>query len=371
MTLQNYMEHELQELSLKQLDRHLGHNNPHWVGFSSNDYLNLTQHPDSLEAGYQAAKHYGTGSTGSRLLSGNKAIFESFEQQIATDKHSESALIFNSGFIANSSLISVLSIPEKTLFIFDQLNHASMYYGMDLRKVKLLRYPHLDYSALEDILKRYTTYEHRIIVSETVFGMDGDMADIGILSSLSQQYGATLILDEAHATGLYGENGYGLSTNYELDPSSSIIMGTFSKALASSGAYIACSRLIRDFLIQKSKGFIYSTALPPFCMGVAAHNWNLLKNMAETRYALLKSAEDFRDKVCQLGYRTIGSGTNIIPIIFDSIDKMLHQYEIFLKNEIMISAIRPPTSPTPRLRLALNAGHTEEHLSHALKILSP
>ncbi|MDR2158319.1 MAG: pyridoxal phosphate-dependent aminotransferase family protein, partial [Holosporaceae bacterium] len=176
------------------------------INFSSNDYLGLSHNKDSIAAGYKAAVLYGSGSAGSRLLSGNIELFEKFENQIAEDKNFESSLIFNSGFIANSSVISSLCIPE-TILIFDKLNHASMYHGIDPSKTKLIRYKHLNYNELEDILKKCDSHKNKIIASETVFGMDGDMADVKILSQLSQKYGAMLFLDEAHATGLYGKNG--------------------------------------------------------------------------------------------------------------------------------------------------------------------
>ncbi|MDR0678297.1 MAG: pyridoxal phosphate-dependent aminotransferase family protein [Holosporaceae bacterium] len=338
------------------------------INFSSNDYLGLSTHKDSIMAGYKAAVFYGSGSTGSRLLSGNIEIFENFESQIALDKNFESSLIFNSGFIANSSVISSLCIPE-TVLIFDKLNHASMYHGIDLSKIKLFRYKHLNYNELEDILKKCNAYKNKIIASETVFGMDGDIADVDVLSQLSQKYGALLFLDEAHATGLYGKNGYGLSTNCELDQSQSIIMGTFSKALSSSGAYIACSELIKAYLINNSKGLIYSTALSSFCVGVAMYNWNLLPTLDETRRRIIELTDNFRRKIGELGYKVKGAGTNIVPIIFDSIALMLKTNIELLKNGITASAIRPPTSPTPRIRFAVNTTHSEEDLNRVIDAL--
>jgi 8-amino-7-oxononanoate synthase len=329
-----------------------------YIDFSSNDYLGLSHNENSLAAGYEAAKIYGTGSTGSRLLSGNKKIFEQFEEQISADKKLESALIFNSGFIANANVISAFSIPESVL-IFDKLNHASMYYGIDATKTKLLRYKHLDYDELESILQKNVECRNKVIASETVFGMDGDVADLEKLIFLAQKYEALLFLDEAHATGLYGKNGCGISTNFNLDHDSTIVMGTFSKALASSGAYVACSGKIKEYLLQKSKGFIYSTALSPFCIGVAQYNWNLLKTdeVRATAQRVIKLADKLRHKV-----GGTGSNTNIVPIKFDSIEEMLSVHDICLKNKIRTSAVRPPTSPVAKIRLAINAFHTERDL---------
>jgi 8-amino-7-oxononanoate synthase len=348
----------LANLEAKNLYRSLRNYDGDYIDFSSNDYLGLSHNENSLAAGWETARIYGTGSTGSRLLSGNKKIFEQFEEQIAADKKFASALIFNSGFIANASVISAFSVPE-SIMIFDKLNHASMYCGIDATKTKLLRYKHLDYDELESILQKHSECKNKVIASETVFGMDGDAANLEKLIFLAQKYGALLFLDEAHATGLYGKNGYGISTNFDLDYESTIVMGTFSKALASAGAYVTCSEKIKKYLLQKSRGFIYSTALPPFCIGVAQYNWNLLKTdeMKKITQRIIRLADELRR---QIGGS--GSKTNIISIKFNSIEEMLAAHNVFLRNRIMASAVRPPTSPVAKIRLAINAFHTEKDL---------
>ncbi|MDR1334661.1 MAG: aminotransferase class I/II-fold pyridoxal phosphate-dependent enzyme [Holosporaceae bacterium] len=365
--LHDYIENYLDDLKARRLYRNLETQDRDLINFSSNDYLCLSCNSDSIAAGSEAAKLYGSGCTGSRLLSGNMEIFEKFEERISGDKNFTSALIFNSGFIANSSVISAFCAPE-TILIFDKLNHASMYHGVSAT-AKLARYKHLNYNELEDILKKHDSIRNKIIASETVFGMDGDMADLNILSYLSQKYGAILFLDEAHATGLYGKNGYGLSTNCKFDPELTVVMGTFSKALASSGAYVAGSRLLKEYFINKSKGFVYSTALSPFCLGVALYNWNLLPQLGETRNHLMELSNKFRRNICKLGHKTIGSDSNIISIVFDNLDEMLRTSGKFLKNRVLASAIRPPTSPTPRIRLAVNAAHQEQSFNVVMEAL--
>jgi 8-amino-7-oxononanoate synthase len=349
--IKSYIEKYIDDVKSKNLYRNLDRRHAS-IDFSSNDYLGLSHNKASLESGYTAAKLYGSGSTGSRLLSGNKEIFEIFERQIAFDKNFESSLIFNSGFVANASVISALSIPE-SIMIFDKLNHASMYCGTDSLKTKLLRYKHLDYDELESILKKHNFCENKIIVSETVFGMDGDVANLSALSYLSQKYGALLFLDEAHATGLYGKNGCGVSVDFDLDPSSTIVMGTFSKALSSSGAYVAGSNFLKEYLVQKCKGFIYSTALSPFCIGVAQYNWNLMKTMDDTRRRIIKLADEFRKKIAEYGYETKGTKTNIVPIIFSNTSEMLDVSAELLKTDVVASSVRPPTSPRSRIRFAV------------------
>jgi len=347
------------------LFRELPQNNIGVLDFSSNDYLALSRDKYSIQAGIYAAQKYGTGSTGSRLLSGNKSIFEEFEDQIANDKNTESALIFNSGYVANLSVISAFSSLGYSV-IFDKLNHASMYDGANPQKLK--RFNHLNYDALQKILE--STPGKKLIASETVFGMDGDVADLKQLQRLADQYETLLYLDEAHATGLYGSKGYGLSTDSSLTPNRTIIMGTFSKALASSGAYVACSNEVKNFLIQVCRGFVYSTALSPFCIGVAQYNWQLIPSLSDTRNQLLLNAEKLREMLRADGHLCGSSNTNIIPILFSSTDSMLQKHNELKNAGIITSAVRRPTSPTPRLRIALNIQHSESDLEKLRSALS-
>lgn len=343
---------------------------PLGVDFSSNDYLALARDKGAMAAGQAAVESFGTGSTGSRLLSGNKAIFEDFEQRIAQDKQAEGALIFNSGYVANASVIAALLRLKYRLF-FDKLNHASMY-PSDPQHIgrDLFRFPHLNYAALAALLEKHGDYPKKVIVSETIFGMDGDKADLAQLVRLAEKYKALLYLDEAHATGLYGPQGYGLSTQVSLNPRTTLIMGTFSKALASSGAYVACPQIFKTYLLQVSRSFIYSTALSPFSIGVAQYNWERLPQLGTLRKHVFQLAEHLRRGFADLGRICAGQGTNIIPVLFDSTDAMLLAHRFLQQQGIITSAIRPPTSPTPRLRFAINAGHTEEQVAHLLELLS-
>lgn len=332
--------------------------------FSSNDYLGLSKHREVIDAGIKASLKYGAGATGSRLLSGNSDLFENFERQIAIDKKTESALIFNSGFQANSGVLECLT-DKNTLAIFDMLNHASMYHGIFASGAKLKRFQHLDYLHLEELLAdAVKEYANILIVSETVFGMDGDIADIQALIDISRKYNAMLYLDEAHATGLYGEKGYGLSTSFNFNKDKTIIMGTFSKAIGSSGAYIACSSLVKDFLINKCKSFIYSTALSPFCIGAAQKSWSMLPSLGDLRQSIRRKADIVRTALNGVGCRT-----NIIPILFTTTDAMMLKKQILQDNNIIVSGIRPPTSPTPRLRIAINATHSDSDIEKLIGVL--
>ncbi len=363
MSIPEYIEKYLNTITNP---RFLSKNDSYVVDFSSNDYLGLSHDMTSLQAGYNAAIKYGSGSSGSRLLSGNFELFNELESEIASAKKYEDCLVFNSGFIANYSVVSALSISETTL-VFDKLNHASMYLAVD-KNIKLKRYRHLDYNQLEDILKKSTS-SNIVIASETVFGMDGDIADIAVLSYLSNKYGAVLYLDEAHATGLYGDNGYGLSLTLDLNKELSIVMGTFSKALASNGAYVTCSNIIKQYLVQKSKGLIYSTALSPFNIGVALHNWKSLPGLNKRRQYILALAEYLRQEVTKIGLHTTSVCTNIVPILFDNVKDMWGIYDSLNKAGIRVAAIRPPTSPTARIRLAINSTHNTSDINKLLHLL--
>jgi 8-amino-7-oxononanoate synthase len=352
------------------LFRSLGPKKQSSLDFSSNDYLGLANSSSLLEAGYEAARLYGSGSTGSRLLSGNSNLFEEFEAQIAADLGTESALLFNSGFDANIGIFSSL-FNKNDLIIFDKLNHASMYRGIELCGAKLLRYNHLDYTMLEDILKsNRNKYKTVIIASETLFGMDGDLASVKILADLSTNYNTTLYLDEAHAVGTQGQNGYGLATDFELDKSRIIYMGTFSKALGSTGAYVACNALVKNVLINRCPSFIYSTALAPFCVGASVCAWKIVKTKTKERSDLIETSNKLRNALNAFGYNTLGSNTHIIPLLFNSCDEMVRKKENLCKNGILVSGIRRPTVPSPRLRIALNTKHIESDITELLKVLS-
>lgn len=345
------------DLSVRSLPKHSSGN---FIDLSSNDYLGLSKNPQVIIKGCEAAQRYGAGTTGSRLLSGNNDLFELFEEMISFDKNMEASLIFNSGYQANIGVLEALANKD-TCIVFDKLNHASMYQGVFSSGAKLLRYRHLDYSHLEDTVKNIGS-KNIIIASETVFGMDGDMVDLQILSDIADKYGALLYLDEAHATGLYGKNGYGLSTNFSLNKEKTIIMGTFSKAVGSSGAYIVCDNFMKRYLIQKCKSFIYSTALSPFCVGAAMCSWEMIGKMEKIRSELLDKASFFRERV-----GGIGAKTNIVPFLCKNVLDMLKMRRILSTSGVQVSYIRPPTSPTPRIRMAVCSHHSEEDL---LKVAS-
>jgi len=348
----------------------------HHLDFSRNDYLALSFDPVVIQASYQAAKNNGMGSTGSRLLSGNAQLFGAFEDVIAKDKKTESSLIFNSGFQANISALSCILddkvLNAKPLVFFDKLNHSSLYQAVFLSQAELKRYHHLDINHLEAFLEKYKNdLRPKFIVTETVFGMDGDIAPVEEITALARKFNAFLYLDEAHATGVLGMNGYGLSPTLNLQGIPHIIMGTFSKALGVSGGYIACPQVIRDFMINKATGFIYSTAPSPAVVGAAFEAWKLIKSLDKKRETLHNLGNTLRIMLKHSGLNIGTSTTHIIPIILNEEDKCLQTQKALFQEGIIVSCIRPPTvlPGTSRLRIALTTRHTQDDLERFVETL--
>lgn len=343
--------------------------------FSSNDYLGLSTHPQIKKYWTEAIHLYQGGATGSRLLSGNHEFINAFESQIALDKHQEAALIFNTGFQANLTILATLlnkQILEHEPMVFaDRLNHASMHAGCQLAGVRQQRYQHLDLNHLETLLKKSQHYPNpKFILTESIFGMDGDQADLEGLAALADKYNAFLYVDEAHATGVAGASGYGLTPDVKGRIHG--VMGTFSKALGLAGAYFGGDQVVIDYLINYAPGFIYSTAQPFPLLYTASKTWELLPHLNKEREHLRYLSLILQEKLQYLGIKTTISTSHIFGLIFESSNKTL-ELAAFLKTQgIIVSAVRPPTVPmgTSRLRIALRANHTEDDIHQLIDALS-
>lgn len=345
------------------------------LDFSGNDYMGLAGRPELVEAAAEAGHLYGAGATGSRLLSGNTPAHEAFEARIAADKGTEAALIFNSGYQTNAACIAALldatALGAEPLVFADKLNHASMHLGCALAGVRQLRYRHLELEHLKVLLEKHKNEPRpKVILSESVFGMDGDQADIAALQDLALAHGALLYIDEAHATGVFGPRGYGLCEAVDLAPST-VAMGTMSKALGVSGGYVACARIIRDYLINKAGGFIFSTAPSPLTVGAGLKSWELLPGLGAERAALLHRAEALRQGLCGLGFDPGQSTTHIVPVILGTPERTLAARDALAAQGIIVSAVRPPTVPqgASRLRIGLSAAHTDADIARLLGAL--
>jgi 8-amino-7-oxononanoate synthase len=375
-----YYQHYLSELNHTGKYRKLPvsslENQKAFIDFSTNDYLGLSRHPLLLQASFEAGQQYGVGATGSRLLSGYYELIDLLEQRIAVDKHTESALVFNTGFQANMSVLAALLdrkvLGHQPLVFFDKLNHASLYQAVFLSGAELIRYHHGDMEHLKSLLTQHAaSHRSKFIVTETLFGMDGDSADLQCLIEYSKTYQAFLYLDEAHATGMFGPRGYGLSTVLDLTSIPGLVMGTFSKALGCSGAYIACSKTVRNYLINKAAGFLYSTANSPLVIGAAFQAWKMVEEFHLERERIMSLAENFRKNLLKLGFNIGSSSSHIIPIILGSEEFALSTQQQLAKQGLRVSCVRPPTVPlkSSRLRLAINSGHTKEHIDFSLALL--
>ncbi|MBF0427556.1 MAG: 8-amino-7-oxononanoate synthase [Magnetococcales bacterium] len=346
------------------------------INFSSNNYLGLANHPLLIARAQEWTAQWGTGATASRLVCGNLELFEQVETRLAHGKNTAAALVFNSGFQANMTILAALLDPvilrHPPLVFCDRLNHASLHHGCRLAGARQIRYRHNDLNHLEFLLKKNAQpHTPRFILTESVFSMDGDQADVAGLIELKYRYGAFLYLDEAHATGVLGPNGFGLGAQHANDVD--LIMGTFSKGLGGFGAYAACSLELRQYLINHCAGLIYSTALPPGVLGAMDAALTLLPTLGQTREALLTNAAQLRQQLAALGLNTGTSSTQIIPIILGKEESALTMSQMLEKKEaILAMAIRPPTVPigTARLRISLTADHGEQQrqqLIHAVR----
>ncbi|HEX2933574.1 MAG TPA: 8-amino-7-oxononanoate synthase [Candidatus Binatia bacterium] len=337
------------------------------VNFSSNNYLGIANHPALADAAKRAIDRYGCGSGASRLISGNMALHEELENRLATFKNTEAALVFNSGFQANTGILSTLAGEGDAIFS-DALNHASIIDGCRLSRAKTFVYAHGDLDQLEVALKRSDGAHRRLIVTETIFSMDGDEAPLTTIVDLAERYGAMVMVDEAHATGIFGANGAGLVAKLGLGARVAVQMGTLGKALGGFGAYVAGSRAVRDLLINRCRSFIFTTSLPPAVMGMAIAAIDLVEREPERREALWRNCRALQEGLTALGFSLSESQSPILPLVIGDADKCMRFSERLLEKGIFAQGIRPPTVPpgTSRLRITLMATHTRAHIDRAL-----
>lgn len=337
--------------------------------FSSNDYLGLSQSPYLKERAIEFTERYGVGSGASRLVSGNIEIYEQLEQKLAMLKGTETSLLLCSGFQTNVTTIAALTAGGSVRAFCDRFSHNSILQGVMQSGSKWTRFQHNDLDDLKKRLKRDPARDSasKWILTESVFSMDGDVADIDSLVQIAQDNDASLFVDEAHSTGVLGERGMGLAAGKNVD----IIMGTFSKACGSFGGYVACKSVTRDFLINFCSGLIYSTALPPAVLGAIDAALDLVPKMELQRKTLRDYSQYVRAELERLHFSSGGSKSQIIPVIVGcEIDAI--NLSKFLEDEgILAPAIRPPTVPTnsARVRLSLSAAHTEEQIERLLAVL--
>lgn len=345
------------------------------ANFGGNDYLGLSQHPELIKRAQQYAVRYGAGTGASRLVTGNAPPYAAIEEQLARGKETEAALVFNSGYQANVTVLPALADPEvvgkPVTILADRLCHNSLLQGAALSGAKLIRFRHNDMAHLESLLRSEARDSaHVIIVTESVFSMDGDCADLATLVDFKKRYSAMLYIDESHATGVFGPDGFGLTAAYP--GAIDVAMGTFGKALGSFGAHVACSNVLRDYLIQRCGGLIYSTALPPSVLGSIAAALELLPQLQKERTRVLAHAERLREGLHEQGWDCGVSVTPIVPVILGDEQAATRLAGILRHNGILAPAIRPPTVPrgTSRLRLSVSAAHRVSDIEHLIAVMA-
>lgn len=340
---------------------HVIKDNKDFLMMASNNYLGLTHHPKVIEAAKEAVSLYGTGSGGARLTSGTFPLFELLEASLAKVKGEERALVFNTGYMANVGTISAL-MGKGSIIFSDEFNHASIIDGCRLSKATIVTYKHSDMESLEKALHMHKMVEHKLIVTDGVFSMDGDIAKLDTIVKLAKEYNAMVMVDDAHATGVIGE-GLGTAHHFGVEKDVHIQLGTLSKALASVGGYVVAKEEIISYLINHSRSFIFSTALSPADIGAASA---ALEVMVEDE-SIIKSLRNNTNYMCEL-LRERGlegtADTPIFPIIVKENAKALTAAKALDEKGIILTAIRPPTVPVnqSRLRLTVTAVHTKEEL---------
>ena len=334
-----------------------------YAHFTSNNYLGLATHPRLKAAAGEAVEAYGTSVTASRLLCGSTPLHDALEQRLGRWTGREACLLFSAGYLANLGLLSALADAETEVFS-DELNHASIVDGCRLARAEVRVYRHGDSGHLRALLAE-SRAARRIVVSETVFSMDGDLAPVAELAAAAREFEAALILDEAHALGVFGREGAGLLAQPDIEAPEAIVVGTLSKALGSVGGFVAGPREVVEYLINRSRPFIFNTALPPAAVGAAHAALDLVAEELQRRERVLALAASLRERLTVLGYDVGRSASPIVPAIVGEAVQALALEERLAAGGVLAKAVRPPTVPegTARVRFNLRADHDEADLA--------
>ena len=335
---------------------------------SSNNYLGLANHPALKTAAHQAVEKFGCGAGASRLISGSMEIHRELEARLAAFKQTESALVFPSGYQANIGTLSALMSAGDTI-LSDELNHASIIDGCRLSRADIKIFRHCDVDHLERLLADSPESGQRLIVTDSVFSMDGDVAPLQEIAGLGGKYEAWVMVDEAHATGVFGATGAGLVEELNLTAQVEIQMGTLSKALGGSGAYVAGSRELIEWLVNRARSFIYTTGLPPSAAATALAALEIVKLEPERRARLWENAHFLSDGLRALGYTLLSAESPVVPVITGDAHRTLDLSAALFRRGVLAYGVRPPTVPegTSRLRLAPMATHSRPQLVKALE----
>ncbi len=340
------------------------------LNFCSNDYLGLADDERLKQSVVDAIKKEGVGAGASRLVCGNLKSHRELESALAQFKGTEACLTFSTGYMANIGIVSSLCNHGDIIFA-DKLNHASIIDGIILSGAKFKRYPHKDMKTLETWLQESQDFKKRIIITESVFSMDGDIALLDKIVALARKYNAIVMIDEAHGFGILGKNGKGAAEHFGVEKEIDIQMGTLSKAAGVFGAYCCGSQKLIEYLVNHARSFIYTTGLPPMVAAAARRAVHVIETEPSLRKQLWDSTDFVLSNLKQLGFKTGESQTPIIPIMVNDSQTALLFSKALLEAGIFVQAIRPPTVPinTARLRLTITAAHTPKDLECLLETI--
>lgn len=340
------------------------------LNFSSNNYLGLANHPKIKQAVISAVRKWGAGSGASRLISGSLKIHLALEKKLARFKKEEAATVFSSGYLANLGAVTSL-VGEKDLVLVDRLNHASLIDAARLSRAKLWVYSHHDVKALDRLLDRGKNFEKKLVLTDSYFSMDGEVAPLDKLLEICKRHDAMLMVDEAHATGIFGKNGSGLTEQFSLSGKIDVVMGTLSKALGSTGGFICGRAVLKECLINCSREFIYTTAPVPAASAAASAAIGVIENQPLLRKRYWENILYVRAKLKNLGFDLGCSEGPIIPLFIGDTKKTLSIQRFLMRQGIFAPAIRPPSVPknTDRIRLSVTADHTQDDLNCLLSVL--
>jgi glycine C-acetyltransferase/8-amino-7-oxononanoate synthase len=336
--------------------------------FCGNDYLGLSQHPEVIEAFQKATKDFGVGAGASRLISGTSELTRELEERLSRFKNKSRALVFSSGYLASLGIVPAFC-GKGDLIVMDKLNHASLVDAARLSGTAIRIYPHKDMDYLEKILKQSSRYRRKLIVTDSVFSMDGDLAPLPDIVRLKNQYDACLMIDEAHGTGVFGEGGHGAAEFFGVENEIDISMGTLSKAIGSLGGFVAADETLIEYLVNKSRTFIFSTALPPAVLAASLKALDLIEREPSLRKKLWENVSTLADGLLELGIKPQEISSPIIPIVAGEEERALRFSEDLLSQGFLVPAVRYPAVPKKkaRLRVTISAAHQRDEMIRFLK----
>jgi glycine C-acetyltransferase len=341
------------------------------INLSSNNYLGLTTHPKLIAASVKATEWYGVGSGAVRTIAGTMNLHEELERRLADFKHTQASLTFQSGFTANTGVLQSL-LKDEDVIISDQLNHASIIDGIRLSRAQRKVFPHKDMDGLESVLQETQSARVRLIVTDGVFSMDGDIAPMPEIVDLAERYGAIVMIDDAHGSGVLGKNGRGTVNHFGLDGRVQIQIGTLSKAIGSVGGYVAGDEILRDYLIHMARPFLFSTSQPPGVVASCIAAIDVLEQEPEIVERLWENTRFFKQKLTDLGFNTGRSETPITPVIVGEAHQAMTLSDKLFERGVFAQGIGFPTVPQgqARLRTIVSAAHTKGQLQQALDAIA-